>query len=66
MSSASMASGWAFGLPNEIYLTKDGKAFDEGGVPPDIEVLVFPPGDLASGRDSALDKVLELLPHKGG
>ena len=29
-----LANGWTFGLPNEIYLTKDGKAFDGPGVPP--------------------------------
>jgi hypothetical protein len=56
--------GWTFGLPNEIYLTKDGKAFDGTGVPPDIEVPIFPMEDLTNGRDSALDKALELLAHK--
>jgi C-terminal processing protease CtpA/Prc len=48
-------------LPNEIYLTKDGKAFDGPGVPPDIETPIFSADDLAAGRDSALDKALELL-----
>jgi len=60
----SLPNGWTFGLPNEIYLTKDGKAFDGGGVPPDVEVPIFPPEDLANGRDSALDKALELLASK--
>ena len=50
-----------FGLPNEIYLTKDGKAFDGPGVPPDIELPIFPAEDLANGRDSTLNKALELL-----
>ena len=61
-----LPNGWTFGLPNEIYLTKDGKAFDGSGVPPDIEVPIFPTEDLATGRDSALDKALELLAHKAG
>jgi len=56
-----LANGWTFGLPNEIYLTKDGKAFDGPGVPPDVEVPIFPAEDLANGRDSALDKALEFL-----
>jgi hypothetical protein len=56
-----LPNGWSFGLPNEIYLTKDGKAFDGPGVPPDIAVPIFPSEDLASGRDSALNKALELL-----
>lgn len=57
----SLPNGWTFGLPNEIYLTKDGKAFDGPGVPPDVEVPIFPAEDLANGRDSALDKALEFL-----
>jgi len=56
-----LPNGWSFGLPNEIYLTKDRKAFDGPGVPPDIEVPIFPAEDLANSRDSTLDKALELL-----
>jgi hypothetical protein len=59
-----LPNGWSFGLPNEIYLTKDGKAFDGAGVPPDIEVPVFPAEDLANTQDSALNKALELLTSK--
>jgi hypothetical protein len=59
-----LPNGWRFGLSNEIYLTKDGKSFEGTGVPPDIEVLIFPKEDLANGRDSALDKALDLLAHK--
>jgi C-terminal processing protease CtpA/Prc len=61
-----LPNGWTFGLPNEIYLTKDGKAFDGIGVPPDIEVPIFSTKDLTNGRDSALDKALELLAQKAG
>ena len=57
----TLPNGWSFGLPNEIYLTKDGKAFDGPGVPPDVEVPIFPAEDLADDRDSALDKALEFL-----
>jgi len=32
-----------------------------GAVRPDIEAPIFPKEDLADGRDSALDKALELL-----
>ncbi len=59
-----LPNGWRFGLPNEIYLTKDGKAFDVTGVPSDIEVPTFTAEDLTNGRDSALDKALELLAPK--
>ena len=56
-----LPNGWIFGLPNEIYLTKDGKAFDGTGVPPDIEVPIFSKEDLANGRDSGLEKAMEVL-----
>jgi len=60
----TLPNGWTFRFPNEIYLTKEGKAFDGSGVPPDIEVPTFPPEDLANSRDSALDKALKLLAPK--
>ena len=61
--SRTLPNGWRFALSNEIYLTKDGKTFEGTGVPPDIEVPTFPKGDLAGGRDSALDRALEVLAH---
>jgi Peptidase family S41/Tricorn protease C1 domain/Helix-turn-helix domain len=60
----TLPNGWSFGLPVEIYLTKDGKAFDGLGVPPDIAVPIFTAEDIANGRDSAIDKALELLAPK--
>ena len=60
----TLPNGWSFGLPTEIYLTKDGKAFDGLGVPPDIAVPIFTAEDIANGRDSAIDKALELLAPK--
>jgi C-terminal processing protease CtpA/Prc len=57
----TLPNGWRFGLPNEIFLTESGKTFDKVGIPPDIAVPVFPPEDLSKGRDSCLEKALELL-----
>jgi hypothetical protein len=57
----TLPNGWRFGLPNEIFLTETGKTFDRIGIPPDIAVPVFPPEDLSKGRDSCLEKALELL-----
>jgi Peptidase family S41 len=59
-----LPNGWTFGLSNETYLTKDGKTFEGAGVPPDVEIPIFPKEDLANGRDSALDRALELLARK--
>jgi hypothetical protein len=59
-----LPNGWRFGLSNETYLTNDGKTFEGTGVPPDNEAPIFRKEDLADGRDSVLDKALELLADK--
>jgi hypothetical protein len=56
-----LPNGWTFGLPNEIYLTEDGKSFDGAGVPPDISMPIFSREELQNGRDSALEKALKVL-----
>jgi C-terminal processing protease CtpA/Prc len=56
-----LPNGWVFGLPNEVFLTEQGKHFEAVGVPPDIRIAVFPTADLEAGRDSALEKAIELL-----
>jgi hypothetical protein len=56
-----LPNGWRFGLPNEVFLTPDGKAFDGPGIPPDIQVPVFAASDLAAGKDSAMAKAIEVL-----
>jgi C-terminal processing protease CtpA/Prc len=56
-----LPNGWRFGLPNEVFLTPDGKAFDGPGIPPDIQVPVFAASDLAAGKDPAMAKAIEVL-----
>ncbi len=60
-----LPNGWRFGLPNERFLT-DGRSFDGPGIPPDIEVPVFPKSDLSAGRDGALEKALGILGVRRG
>ena len=55
-----LPNGWRFGLPNEVFLTEGGRHFEVVGVAPDIAVPVFTREELKAGRDSALDKALEL------
>jgi Peptidase family S41 len=50
-----LPNGWTFGLPNEIYLTEDGRAFDGSGLLPDVTTAVFSNADFAKGKDSALE-----------
>ena len=57
----TLPNGWRFGLPNERFVT-DGKSYDGPGIPPDVQVPVFPPADLESGRDRSLEAALKLIP----
>ncbi|MGO8791952.1 MAG: S41 family peptidase [Terriglobia bacterium] len=59
-----LPNGWSFGLPNEVYRTQEGTAFDGLGIPPDIAVPVFAADDVAGGKDPAMARALELL--RGG
>ncbi|MFD9129650.1 S41 family peptidase, partial [Kitasatospora sp. NPDC059571] len=50
----ALPNGWTFDLPNERYLTAQGRDFDGAGIPPTTEVPVYTEDELTSGRDSAL------------
>src|SRR5215467_3818888 len=56
-----LPNGWSFGLPNEVFRTAGGVAFDGVGVPPDIQVPVFAEPDVAAGKDPAMARALEIL-----
>jgi C-terminal processing protease CtpA/Prc len=56
-----LPNGWRVVLPNEIYVTADGKSFDVRGVPPDVSVAGFSRKNFKSERDPALEKALALL-----
>jgi hypothetical protein len=59
--SRDLPNGWHFGLPNELFLTSDGKSFDGPGIPPTIAVPAFTKEDLAAGRDPGLERAIALL-----
>lgn len=56
-----LPNGWQFGLPNEVYQTREGKSFDGPGVPPDTSVPVFPAADIESDRDRVLEEAIKQL-----
>jgi hypothetical protein len=60
----TLPNGWVFHLPNEVYLTKERKAFDATGVPPDVRLKFFSFEDLNNGRDAALEAALRLLEQR--
>ncbi len=58
-----LPNGWTFGLPNEEFLTADGRTFDGPGIPPALPTPVFTDEELSARRDSALTRARELLAH---
>jgi hypothetical protein len=56
-----LPNGWTFGLPNQIYRTAEGKSFDGVGIPPDVSVPVFTEEELTEGRDSGMEKAIEMI-----
>ncbi|MFL6112358.1 MAG: hypothetical protein ACJ786_13530, partial [Catenulispora sp.] len=57
-----LPNGWEFELPNEEYPVKrDGRTFDITGIPPRIRIPVFPPAEIAAGKDSAFAAAVRLL-----
>ncbi len=56
-----LPNGWSFGLPNEVFRTSKGTAFDGVGIPPDIRVPIFAEADVMAGKDPALTKAVEIL-----
>ncbi len=59
-----LPNGWRFGLPNEVFRTREGTTFDGTGIPPDIAVPVFGDEDVAAGKDPAVAKALQMLSGK--
>ncbi|WP_228559330.1 S41 family peptidase [Catenulispora pinisilvae] len=58
----TLPNGWEFELPNEEYPTsRNGPSFDITGIPPQIRIPVFPPNELAAGRDTAFTTALAVL-----
>ena len=64
--SRSLPNGWSFGLPNEQFLTEDGRTFDGPGIPPDVSMPVFTGDDLEAGVDPVLEEADSDPPAAGG
>ncbi len=49
----------------QVTLAEDGTNFEGAGIPPHIETPVFTPDDMDAGRDSAIEKAMEVLASGG-
>jgi C-terminal processing protease CtpA/Prc len=56
-----LPNGWRFGLPNAVYRTAQGEAFDVNGIPPDLEAPVFADPEVAEGKDPAMAEAIRIL-----
>lgn len=57
-----LPNGWEFELPNEEYpTTRNGPTFDITGIPPQIRIPVFPPAEIAAGKDTAFAAAVKAL-----
>jgi C-terminal processing protease CtpA/Prc len=65
VQTRSLLNGWSFRLPNEVYYTANGKSFDGSGVPPHIPVPFFSTEDIQAGRDTALEKTIQVIAQRG-
>ncbi len=61
MLGKALPNGWIFTLSNEVYRDHLGVGHEAVGTPPEVPVSVFSLADLDAGRNSALDKALELV-----
>ncbi|WP_223885269.1 S41 family peptidase [Nocardia colli] len=52
---------WWFGVPNEEFLTSNGRTFDGTGIPPELTEPVFTDEEFAQQRDSAFDRAMQWL-----
>jgi C-terminal processing protease CtpA/Prc len=59
-----LPNGWSFALPNAVYRTADGRAFDVQGIPPDMPAPVFADDDVAARKDPAMATALKILSGK--
>ena len=59
-----LPNGWIFALPNAVYRTAEGTAFDVQGIPPDIRAPVFADDDVAANKDPAMALAVQMLRGK--
>jgi hypothetical protein len=56
-----LPNGWILALPNAVYRTAEGAAFDVTGIAPDIAAPVFTDEDVAAGKDPAMALAVRVL-----
>ena len=52
--SKPLPNGWVIELSNEVIAAPDGQGFEETGIPPEVELEVFPPDQPVEGHRRAV------------
>jgi carboxyl-terminal processing protease len=55
-----LPNGWEFEMSNEVWTAADGRVYEGIGIPPQVEVPVFIPGNIYPGLKLAVDKAVLL------
>jgi hypothetical protein len=56
-----LPNGWSFSLPNAVYRTTHGSAFDVQGIPPNVTAPVFADDDVVARKDPAMSMAIQIL-----
>ena len=55
-----LPNGWRLEMSNEVLVAADGHVYEGIGIPPQVEVPVFIPGNIYPGLKQAVDKAVFL------
>lgn len=55
-----LPNGWRVEMSNQVYEAADGKVYESIGIPPQVEVPVFIPGNIYPGLKHAVDQAVSL------
>lgn len=58
--AARLPNGWRLELSNQVCEAADGHVYEGIGIPPQVEVPVFIPGNIYPGLKLAVDKAVAL------
>lgn len=59
--SKPLPNGWYLELSNEVFENAEGEVFEGRGIPPDVEIEIYPEADPIGGHAAAIRQIVELV-----
>ena len=59
--SKPLPNGWYLELSNEVFESADGEVYEGRGIPPDIEIEIYPQANPIGGHAEAIRKIVEMI-----